>query len=72
MMCDRSIGFPKVCPATTASWILTVPHNLSGIGIDSSAQLSRPDMPDNTSDALPDEITGITGNTTASRQTLPF
>ena len=38
-MCDRSIGFPKVCLAMTASRILTEPHNLSNTVIIDSAQL---------------------------------
>ena len=63
MRCDRSIGFPKVCLATTTTRIPTVPHNLSCIGICNSAQLDKSALLDNPDKALQDEIIGFTSNT---------
>jgi hypothetical protein len=72
MRCDRSIGFPKVCLATTATWILTVPHNLSGISINNSAQLGKSTLLDNPDNAQWDEITGITDNIHGISTHTPF
>ena len=72
MRCDRSIGFPKVCLATTATRILTVPHNLSGIGICSSAQLGKSALLDNPDKAQQDEIIGITSNIHSISTHTPF
>ena len=63
MRCDRSIGFPKVCLAATATRTPTVPHNLSCISICNSTQLDKSALLDNPGKALQDEIIGFTSNT---------
>ena len=52
-----------MCLATTASRILTEPHNLSDIGINGTAQLSKQAPLDIPGNAQRDKITGTTDNT---------
>ena len=72
MRCDRSIGFPKVCLATTATRIPTVPHNLSCIGICNSAQLDKSALLGNPGKAQQDKIIGFTSNSHSISTHTPF